>query len=63
MKAILNKDPVCQWMLGRASAYQFLSTVGCQDESQKPYLRALMRNSSTAAIKRARFLMEMKGAV
>jgi hypothetical protein len=63
MKAILNKDPVCQWMLGRASAYQFLSTVGCQDENQKPYLRALMRNSSTAAIKRARFLMEMKGAV
>ena len=63
MKAILNKDPVCQWMLGRASAYQFLSTVGCQDENQKPYLRALMRNSSTAAIKRARILMEMKGAV
>jgi hypothetical protein len=63
MKAILNKDPVCQWMLGRASAYQFLSTVGCQDESQKPYLRALMRNSSTAAVKRARILMEMKGAV
>ena len=63
MKAILNKDPICQWMLGRASAYQFLSTVGCQDESQKPYLRALMRNSSTAAVKRARFLLEVKGGV
>jgi hypothetical protein len=63
MKAILAKDPICQWMLGRASAYQFLSTVGCQDESQKRYLRALMRNSSTAAIKRARILLEVKGVV
>ena len=61
MKAILNKDPICQWMLGRASAYKFLSTVGCQDESQKPYFRALMRNNSTAAIKRARILLELKG--
>ena len=63
MKAILKNDPCCQWLLGRASAYSFLSTVGCRDEGQRAHLRTLMRTASKGAIAHAKFILAMKGAV
>jgi hypothetical protein len=63
MKAILAKDPVCQWLLGRASAYSFLSKVGWHNEGQRAHLRTLMRISSKGAIAHAKFILAWKGAV
>ena len=60
MKAILYSDPLCQWYLGKATAYRIAATLFFATEDGRKLFRGMMRDNAKSAIEHAR---RRKGAV
>jgi hypothetical protein len=60
MKAILNSDPLCQWYLGKATAYRVAATFFFATEDGRKLFRGMMRDNAKSAIAYAR---RQKGVV